>query len=148
MVYLCTRIKFEVLKLKHYKDASHDYVIFIVCVKLEVSQMKDDGHQLPDAVNGRVRKVESSERVHHNSEFWRLKKINYLFQKLSFPWMTIKFESENIQIWRKVLKVQKDRKDRNRYEERYKRYRKTEKTAYKTYRQITTDKQKDKQKDR
>ncbi len=52
--------------------------------------MKDDGDQLPDAVNGRVRKVESSERVHHNSEFWRLKKnLLIINQNFPFPW---KFE--------------------------------------------------------
>ena len=58
-------------------------MVFVVGVELDVAEVQDDGHHLPDALDGGVRKVERPERVHDHSELVGLQN-GFIFCDLEF----------------------------------------------------------------
>ena len=56
-------------------------MVLIISIELQVTQVQDDCHQLPDALDSRVRKIESSERIHHNAVFRGLENKSKVIKK-------------------------------------------------------------------
>jgi hypothetical protein len=60
---------YSILSENKIKNKHKTHVVLLVCVELDVSEVQNDGHHLPDAFHGQVGEVEGSEGVHHHPEF-------------------------------------------------------------------------------